>query len=94
MSTAAKWVIVLTALLVLEVTGILATPALTQWYDTQFHIPGGEGWGQFGLVLWELLLIAATSLLMVICAIWWVVRTIGSKRKAVLVLERKGEAHD
>jgi len=81
-SAPAKWVIVLTVLLVLEVTGILATPALTQWYDTKFHIPGGENWGEFGAVLWELLLIAATALLWIISFIWWLVRAIAGKSKA------------
>ena len=81
-SAPAKWVIVLTVLLVLEVAGILATPALTQWYDTQFHIPRGENWGEFGMVLWELLLVAATSLLWIISFIWWLVRAIAGKSKA------------
>lgn len=81
-SAPAKWVIVLTVLLVLEVAGILATPALTQWYDTQFHIPRGENWGEFGMVLWELLLVAATSLLWIISFIWWLVRAIARKAKA------------
>ena len=91
-STQAKWVIVLTVLLVLELAGILATPALTQWYETQFHIPRGENWGEFGTVLWELLLIAATSLVWLICFIWWLVRAIAGKAKTSRYLERKRRA--
>jgi len=81
MCAPAKWVLMLTLLLVLELVGILATPALTRWYDTQFHIPGREGWGAFGTVLWELLLIAGTALLWLISFIWWLAPAITGKAK-------------
>lgn len=76
----AKWAIILTLLLVGEVGGILATPALTRWYDAQFHIPLDEAWGEFGTVLWELLLLAVTTLLWFAGFIWWLARAVAEKR--------------
>jgi hypothetical protein len=91
-SAPAKWISVLAVLLIMQIGGCVATPALTGWIDTQFHIAGGEGWGNFGLVLWELLFCALTSLLMLICLIWWIVRTVGGKRESAHPGDRAGNA--
>jgi len=69
-SGAGKTMLVLLALLFCEIALCLATPVLAPRLDALMHVPRGEGWGTFGVVLWELWLIALTLVLMVCAALW------------------------
>jgi hypothetical protein len=79
-SGAGKTMLVLLALLFCEIALCLATPVLEARVDSLMHIPQGEGWGTFGVVLWELWLIALTLLLMLCTAVW---RLVGSSLRKV-----------
>ena len=79
---AAKAMVVLPLLLILQIVLCLATPSLQKWADSISHLPQGEGWGTFGLILWELWLCLLTVLLIAIVALWWVVGWIAGKTRA------------
>ena len=78
----AKTLVVASLLLVLQIVGLLETQTITQWVDARLHIPGGEQWGSFGLVLWELLLIAANMAVMAIATLWLATHAIVRLRRA------------
>jgi hypothetical protein len=79
-SGAGKAIIVASVLLVLQIAGLLATQTITLWADAQFHIPRGEGWGTFGLVLWEFLFLAANVLVIATALVWLAVHGMRGKR--------------
>jgi hypothetical protein len=72
----------LALLLTIQVVLCLATPVLEPPLEAMFHKPGGEGWGAFGLVLWELELGLLTALLLCVAFIWWLVSTLTRKKKS------------
>jgi uncharacterized BrkB/YihY/UPF0761 family membrane protein len=78
---AAKAMVVLPLLLILQIGLLFATPSLQQWADSISHVPQGEGWGTMGLILWELWLCVLTVLLMGIVAMWWLVGSIAGKMR-------------
>jgi len=80
-SGAAKTLVIAPLLLVLQIVGLLETQPITLWVDARLHIPGGEEWGTFGLVLWELLFCAANMAVMAIAAMWLATRAIIRRRR-------------
>jgi hypothetical protein len=81
-SGAGKALMVLAVLLTLQIGLCIATPALTQRWDVMQHKPAGEGWGTFGLLLWELLFCVANVVAMVIAGVWWLIALMVGRRKA------------
>ena len=68
-----KVLLVLAALLALQVCLVFATPALTP--------SAGEGWGIFGLVLWEMIFSLANIVAIFITCIWWQIASLFRKIK-------------
>jgi hypothetical protein len=81
-SGAVKVLVVLAMLLMLQIGMLIATPALTQRWDGIQHQPAGEGWGTFGLLLWEILFCVANVVSMVIAGVWWLIALTMGKRRA------------
>jgi len=76
---AAKAMVVLLLLLTLQIGLCVATPLLGRWADSIAHTPQGEGWGTFGLILWEFYFGLLTLLLIVFAALWCLVRWIAGR---------------
>ena len=77
-----KVLLSLAVLLTLQIGLLVASPALSQHWDAMQHKPAGEGWGTFGLLIWELLLCAANVVVMVFAGVWWLIALNMGKRKA------------
>ena len=80
-SVAAKAMVVLPLLLIVQIGLCIATPSLARWSDSISHKPQGEDWGTFGLVLWEFYFCLLTLLLLVIAALWRLVGWIAGKTR-------------
>jgi hypothetical protein len=81
-SGAAKVLVVLAVLLMLQIGLCVATPALTQRWDMVQQKPAGEGGGTFGLVLWELLFCVANAAAIFIAGVWWLMGAVNGRRKS------------
>ena len=80
-SHAAKAMAVLLLLLTLQIGLCVATPSIGRWADSIAHTPQGEGWGTFGLILWEFYFCLLTLLLLVIAALWGLAGWIAGKTR-------------
>jgi hypothetical protein len=68
-----KVLLVLAALLVFQLILIAATPSLAQRWDTAHHVPAGEGWGTFSLLVGQLSLCAWNLAVMFLtCVVWFI----------------------
>ena len=81
-SGSTRVLVVLALLLGLQIGLLVATPVLAGRWDAMQHRPAGEGWGTFGLVLWELMFCVANVIAMAIAGVWWLIARMTGKRRA------------
>jgi hypothetical protein len=77
-----KTLIVLFVILPLQILALLGTPALAAWAERLLHTPGGEEWGTFGTILWELCFCGLTLLAIGFAAMWRLARRMAEKKGA------------
>ena len=76
-----KVLLVLATLLVAQLILVVATPSLSQQWDTAHHVPAGEGWGTFGLLVGQLSLCFYNVVAMLLTCIWWLIASLIRRRK-------------
>lgn len=68
-----KVLLVLATLLVLQLILVVVTPSLSQRWDTAHHVPAGEGWGTFSLLVGQLSLCFYNVVAMLLtCVVWFI----------------------
>jgi hypothetical protein len=77
-----KVLLVLALLLVIQLLLIVVTPTLAKSWDTAHHVPGGEDWGTFGLLVGQLSLCAWNLAVMFLTGVVWLILSIHRRRKA------------
>ena len=76
-----KVLLVLAVILVIQLLLVVATPTLSQRWDTAHHVPGGEGWGTFGLLVGQLSLCAWNLAVMFLTCVVWFILWLHRRRK-------------
>lgn len=78
-----KVLLVLALLLVVQLLLIVATPSLSQSWDTAHHVPKGEGWGTFSLLVGQLSLCLWNLATMLLTCIVWLILWLHRRSKIV-----------
>jgi hypothetical protein len=68
--------LILATLLVVQLILVVATPSLAQRWDTAHHVPAGEGWGTFGLLVGQLSLCFYNVVAMLLTCVWWLIASL------------------
>jgi len=71
-----KVLLILATLLVVQLILVVATPSLAQRWDTAHHVPAGEGWGTFGLLVGQLSLCFYNVVAMLLTCVWWLIASL------------------
>jgi uncharacterized membrane protein YdbT with pleckstrin-like domain len=75
-----KVLLVLATLLVLQLILVVVTPSLSQRWDTAHHVPAGEGWGTFSLLVGQLSLCVFNVVAMILTCLIWLIITLIRRR--------------
>jgi hypothetical protein len=84
----AKILLILATLLVAQLILVVATPSLSQQWDTAHHVPAGEGWGTFGLLVGQLSLCFYNVVAMLLTCIWWLIASLIRRNRAEKINDR------